>query len=440
MASSRLPPTPPEPPPERSPLSDWRGAVRLATDATTGLTDLVEAVHGRVLRPPGLRTPAPADRAGGLTGVVYRSVRAVQRGVGRGLEGVLAALDVPGVLPRGGRPSARRDAIVSALNGVIGDRLEASGNPLAIRAALKRRGQPLVLDGQGPRDALRDAMPDAGPDVLVLVHGLCMGDAQWRRQGLEHGAALEAALGFTAVHAHLNTGRAVHENGRDLARMVEALLNAWPVTPRRLVLLGYSQGGLVARSALHQAREQGLSWPARLSDLVFLGTPHLGAPLERIGAWIDSGLGLAPYAAPLARLTRVRSAGITDLRQGCWWSTGTEPGPGPGPGPSLWPAGLRCHALAASTAAGPHAQAAPRRRAWPGDGLVPLSSALGQHRDPARALPISDDQRWIGWGLNHLDLLSAPAVQARLQEVLAAPPEAAGPAVLRPRPRAVRAR
>lgn len=396
--------------PPRTPLSDWRGAVRLATDATTGLTDLVEAVHGRVLRPPGLATPAPADRAGGLTGVVYRGVRAVQRGVGRGLEGLLAALDATGVVPAGGPASARREAIVSALNGVIGDRLESSGNPLAIQPALKRQGHPLVLDAPG----LQAALPDAGVDVLLLVHGLCMGDAQWRRKGLEHGEALEAALGFTAVHAHLNTGQGVHDNGRCLARALEDLLLAWPVPPRRLVVLGYSQGGLVARSALHQAMAQGLQWPSRLSDLVFIGTPHLGAPLERIGSWIDGFLGLAPYAAPFARLGRVRSAGITDLRHGRLFGPGDAAHEARSRAAASWPEGLRCHALAASTAAGPPAG----RGSSPGDGLVPLASALGQHRDPLRALPIDDDRRWVGWGLNHLDLLSSPAVQARLQQVL----------------------
>ena len=53
-----------------------------------------------------------------------------------------------------------------------------------------------------------------------------------------------------------------------------------------------------------------------MNDLVFLGTPHHGAPLERAGHWVDLLLGATPYAAPFARLGKVRSAGITDLRHG----------------------------------------------------------------------------------------------------------------------------
>ena len=53
-----------------------------------------------------------------------------------------------------------------------------------------------------------------------------------------------------------------------------------------------------------------------MNQIVFLGTPHHGAPLERAGNWIDILLGATPYAAPFARLGKVRSAGITDLRHG----------------------------------------------------------------------------------------------------------------------------
>jgi hypothetical protein len=49
---------------------------------------------------------------------------------------------------------------------------------------------------------------------------------------------------------------------------------------------------------------------------VFLDTPHHGALLERGGNWVNLCLGLSPYTAPFARLCKLRSAGITDLRYG----------------------------------------------------------------------------------------------------------------------------
>ena len=72
----------------------------------------------------------------------------------------------------------------------------------------------------------------------------------------------------------------------------------------------------LARSAWHYGTAAGHAWPRHLKKLVFLGTPHHGAPLERAGNWVDILLGATPYAAPFARLGKMRSAGITDLRHG----------------------------------------------------------------------------------------------------------------------------
>ena len=69
-------------------------------------------------------------------------------------------------------------------------------------------------------------------------------------------------------------------------------------------------GGLVLRSACHVGQESSLAWLGRLRALVFLGTPHHGAPLERGGRLVDMLLAVSHYAAPLARLGQARSAGM----------------------------------------------------------------------------------------------------------------------------------
>ena len=394
--------------------ADLRGAARLATDATAGLADLVEAMHERIARLPWPGRAPPDGRVGGIAGMVYRSVRGVARGVGGGIEALLGSLETA---PSGADPSPGREAVVAALNGVLGDRLAAGANPLAIPMALRRDGRALEL----ARDALAARLPEAGPSLLVLLHGLCMSDLQWTRAGHDHGRALARDLGLTPVYLHYNSGLHVSTNGHALALLLERLVEQWPRPLRRLVLVGHSMGGLVARSALHRAAATGQRWPARVSDLVCLGTPHQGAPLERAGHWVHTLLGAAPYAAPLARLGRLRSAGITDLRHGSLldddWSGhdrfATRAGHRPRPVPL--PAGVRCYALAAST--GARAGSPVERR--PGDGLVPVDSALGRHRDPSRALGFPDERQWIGHGMNHLDLLSRPEVYAQLRRWLA---------------------
>ena len=75
-------------------------------------------------------------------------------------------------------------------------------------------------------------------------------------------------------------------------------------------------GGLVARSACHYAALARHAWPQHLRKIIFLGTPHHGAPLERGGNWIDAVLDASPYTTAFARLGKIRSAGVTDLRHG----------------------------------------------------------------------------------------------------------------------------
>ena len=402
--------------------ADLRGAARLATDATAGLTDLVEAVHQRIARfaqLPGFGAPAAAGRTGGITGLVYKSIRGVARGVGGSVDALLALL-TPALAPGVGDhdealPSAEREAIVAALNGVLGDHLAATSNPLATAMALRSEGRALVLENA----ALKLRLPGAGPRLVVLLHGLCMNDLQWRRKGHDHGAALARDCGYSAVYLHYNSGLHISTNGAQLAGLLQRLLDAWPLPLERVVLLGHSMGGLLARSALHQGAQASQAWASRIDDLVCLGTPHHGAPLERAGHGVDLLLGAAPYAAPFARLGKLRSAGITDLRHGNLlegdWAAADNGGRSSSGAdrrqPAPLPANVRCHALAASLGA----DAGALKGRILGDGLVPLDSALGRHKDPARTLGFPAARQWTGHGMNHLDLLSRPEVFAQLR-------------------------
>lgn len=379
-------------------LSDLRGYSRLAIEAILGVTGVVETLHHNIARGPGILGTPSEKRMRGIAGLVYRCIRGVTRLVGGGMDAGLARL-VPASEPSS---SAGREAVLAALNGVLGDHLAASANPLAISMRLRRDGEPTGK-------------------VLLLAHGLCLNDRQWRRNGHDHGSALAADAGFTPVYLHYNSGFHISINGRALAESIEALLRAWPVPVDELVILGHSMGGLVSRSACHHARTAGHDWPRHLRKIVFLGTPHHGAPLERGGNWVDFLLGASPYTAALARLGKIRSAGITDLRHGSLLNESLKrrdrfagpPENSPPPAVPL-PDGVTCYAVAASIATEPSAL----KDRFLGDGLVPLSSALGRHADPGRTLPIPESRQWIGYGMNHFDLLDSREVYERIHEWL----------------------
>ncbi|MFO0460369.1 MAG: lipase family alpha/beta hydrolase [Burkholderiales bacterium] len=391
--------------------ADLRGWARLGADAVVGITDAVEAMHAAIVRlsPPLGR--ARHGRTRGLTGFVYRTVRGTARAVGGGLELALAAR-AREPASAAGASSPRREALVAVLNGIWGDHLAASGNPLAIPMRLRVGGVPIDA-AAGPPTGLGD-----GRRLLLMVHGLCMNDLQWTRAGHDHGVALADSAGWTPLRLHYDSGRHVADNGRELSATLEALLARWPVPVDEIAIRGHSMGGLVARAACIAAHEAGHAWPARLSALVFLGTPHLGAPLERGGHALERALGLSPYAAPFARLGRARSAGIVDLRHGAVRDArSAKPDPTSGaPLDAGLPRGVAAYAIAASRSA-PGA-----RGRLAGDGLVPVDSALGRHADPARALPIPDAHRRTIRAANHWDLLDRPEVTAQLLRWLSRAP------------------
>ncbi|HZW14001.1 MAG TPA: alpha/beta fold hydrolase [Noviherbaspirillum sp.] len=395
--------------------SDIRALARLATDATIGLTDLVEAVHHTIVRLPGTTVAAvPAvQRTRGISGIVYNTVRGIARATGGGIDKLLAQLS-PFFGESGSSPE--REAVLATLNGVLGDYMAGTGNTLAIPMRLRLGGNALRLE----REALSAAIPHAGSRLLVLAHGLCMNDLQWRRLGHDHGAALAHDLGYTPLYLHYNSGRHTSDNGRNLASLLQDLIREWPQPVEELVLVCHSMGGLVARSACHYGAAEGHTWLPLLRKLIFLGTPHHGAPLERIGNWIDVLLKATRYAAPFARLGKIRSAGITDLRFGNLleedWTGRDRFARGPDRRQLLpLPSGVQCYTVAATLG---KAIGSMTDRIL-GDGLVPLDSALGIHEQGERRLDFTPDRQWVACETGHMDLLSSADVYARICDWLA---------------------
>ncbi len=235
--------------------ADLRGVNRLTIDGIAGIIDLVEAMHYNIASIPGLMDEPKPGRATGITGLVYRSIRAMIGLVGHALDGLLAGFQ-PLLGERSTWPG--REALLAALNGILGDYLVASNNPLAITMRLRRGGAPLSTEGQ----ALDAAIPRAGGKLVVLVHGLCMNDLQWTRKGHDHGAALARDLAYTPVYLHYNSGLHVSVNGRAFAALLEDLMRIWPVP--------------LTRSRAHRAQHGWVRRPQRL-PLRRAGTSQMAA-------------------------------------------------------------------------------------------------------------------------------------------------------------------
>src|SRR5665647_870215 len=276
-------------------VSDIQGLAQVATQGTLGVAGLAETVQGNVYKavaalfgPLGARfidrTPGRSGvNAMGLTGLVYGSVRGVTRLAG-GAANALLARAVPLVGEQASSP--QREAMLAALNGVLGDHLLATANPLAIRMSFRHEGKSLPLE----KAALAQRLPGATAKLLVLIHGLCMNDLQWRpgiywgqtpiflrrhashpkgqplaekiwaltpKNPSGHGELLAQELGYTPVYLHYNSGLHVSDNGRQLAELLEQLLRAWPQPVQELTLLTHSIGRAGGAQRLSAGRPGG---------------------------------------------------------------------------------------------------------------------------------------------------------------------------------------
>ncbi|MGH8860224.1 MAG: esterase/lipase family protein, partial [Jatrophihabitantaceae bacterium] len=283
----------------------------VARDVHRAIAGRIFGLAGPLARPVQLMHDAIAATAYAAGGLAARTVPAVVGAVAA--ETGKAGVDAYGDTPRG-------HFALSALNGFWGDRLAEQRAALApVLSVRTHDGRLRRLPGNVAHDAT-----DATGRLVIFLHGLCENDRfwwygaqrSWGDPSVTYGSQLRTERGWTPLYVHYNTGLHVSENGRLLAGYLETLVDRWPVPVTEIALVGHSMGGLVARSASHLAADRDLVWVTALRHIVGLGTPHLGAPLER---WVNAGthaLARLPETRPFASWLNRRSVGIKDLRHG----------------------------------------------------------------------------------------------------------------------------
>jgi pimeloyl-ACP methyl ester carboxylesterase len=385
-------------------------------DAAVGLYGFHRAIAARAFTASGPGAIPARMAHDAISSRTYRAVGGAAKQVGRAADAALRRRPVAD--GRALSRSPRGALVVGALTGLIGDRLEQEGNDLHEPMSVRVGGRPVGLSAA----ALAEAYPDATKRLVVFLHGLMESEFAWALgagpAGDTYGSRLRRDLAFTPVELRYNTGRHISENGRELADVLEQLVAAWPVEADRIALVGHSMGGLVARSACHQAAEREDDWVRRVRHVVSLGSPHMGAPLAQGVHWASAALHSLPETRPVAGFLRRRSAGIRDLRQGSLvdadWidhdpdalrAAACQEVP-------LLEGATHCFVAATVTSSAKH----PVARML-GDCLVLESSASGRSR--TRRIPFEAEHGMVVGGTHHLALLNHPDVYARLRDWLA---------------------
>jgi hypothetical protein len=411
--------------------TEIRAAARLAARTLAGTAGHVEQVHHAVAaraflltKPVG--TPVQLIHDAVANGV-YAWVRAAELAAGTVAgEGLALAAGRRSAAPAGSTHAS--NLALAFLNAAIGHRLAEEGSPLAIRMAVRMGGRDVRPD----RAALAAAFPAATTRLAVFLHGLGETDEAWRLgtgrddPRLCYGTRLADDFGYTPVYLRYNTGLHISENGRQLAGLLAAVVANWPATVEEIVLIGHSMGGLVARSGCHDGQQAGAAWVPAVRHVVYLGSPHLGASLEKGTARLSGALARLAETRPLATLVNGRSVGIKDLRHGylvdddwrdcdpdtCLVDHRSDV-------PLLETAN---HYVVAATVTRDPGHPVGR---IVGDLLVQPSSAHGRH-PRGRHIPFwIEGRRHVG-GLHHFDLLNHPAVYEAMRVWLDPSPGANG--------------
>ncbi|HZW89450.1 MAG TPA: alpha/beta hydrolase [Myxococcaceae bacterium] len=293
--------------------------------------------------------------------------------------------------------------MVAVLHASVGDRLHAAGLAAEMR----------IIQGGRPVDpspaALRKAFPRARRCIAVWMHGLGVTETVWTFRGARrtsYGTMLEKDAGFTPVFLRYNTGRSIQENGAAADALLDRLEASWPVRPREIALIGYSMGGLVARSALQHGIARSAPWVRLVRHTVHLGVPHLGSPVERAGRVATSLLKSLPnpWTKLVGRAADLRSAGVKDLAggdlvpDGAWVPLPLE--------------GMH-HAIIGTLHPDPQ-----HVLSWLlGDGVVPIASARAQRYGDAEVF--SPERITIVGGIGHLGLPRSARVYPAILGALA---------------------
>jgi len=310
------------------------------------------------------------------------------------------------------KDSDKKEIILSVLNGVIGDYLEEKENPLKITMQFRYQSKTLAIDPK----SIKAAYPKVNGKILLMIHGSCMNDLQWTRKDHNHGKIIATELNKTPIYLKYNSGLHISSNGKNLNNLLEELVKNWPEPIEELVIIAHSMGGLVSRSALYYGEQNQKKWTQHVKKIVFLGTPHHGSYVERTGNYLDLILESIHYAKPFARLGKIRSAGVTDLRYGNlidedWKDDHRFEIKNDKRRNIQLSKQIEFYTIAAVVGN----ETTSLSTQILGDTLVDVKSALGQHKNPDKNLNFKKENIWISYDSNHLDLISNPKILNKIK-------------------------
>ena len=220
----------------------------------------------------------------------------------------------------------------AALNGAVGDTLQDREHVLTVTSGFYFRGNPI-------NNVNAEYVPGSASSrkLIIFLHGACCNERIWEfspksinpessnlkgadtkgtnTEPTDYGIQIHDSLGYRPFYFRYNSGLSIAENGEKFAEHLSGLVDELVVDVEEIVLVGYSMGGLVMKSALAWASKHDARFLPLIKKAFYLGSPHYGAQFEKAAKVANAVLERLPFLVTqlVSQVMGFRSQGIKDL-------------------------------------------------------------------------------------------------------------------------------
>lgn len=199
-----------------------------------------------------------------------------------------------------------------ALSSVLGEHLDDLWVTSKIQFSFRDQGQDIT-----PKQLLDLFYKSGKKEMILFIPGLFCDEKSWQSQEDGIGAAdfLEENGYFPAMMRY-NPGLNIYVNGNAFNQLMREIHQLDPAL--RFHIVTYSQGGLVFRSALYEAKKNAHEWIHQIDKAVLVSSPDGGSYIEKVGFWVATALQSVPVFALqiLGIVGNMRSSAMKDLSHG----------------------------------------------------------------------------------------------------------------------------
>ncbi|AXR67290.1 esterase/lipase family protein [Leptospira mayottensis] len=176
------------------------------------------------------------------------------------------------------------------------------------------------LEGKdaGVQEILMDWKKSKLPRLILCIPGLFCDEGLWNAKGEIPLSDTMKKCGYYPIYLRFNPGIHLSTNAKLMLDLIETLLNSPEIKGDTLDVISYSQGGLIFRSALYQAKQKNSSFSDRIRHALVINSPDGGSYIEKIGFWLGLGAESLPILPVniLGFIGNQRSDAIKDLSHG----------------------------------------------------------------------------------------------------------------------------